>query len=495
MQVIKRKIEPNLAAKLNAFSYQHEAFKALCGLDYSAIFLEQGLGKTKIAIDLLLYWLEKKEIDTIIIVTKRGLINNWLKELKLHSYIKPKILTNNRKNNYYCFNSPARVLLTHFEAVKSEIERIKLFLSTRSLAVIIDESAKIKNPNSSLTKSFFEIAPFFKKKVIMTGTPVANRPFDIWAQIYFLDQGKTLGCDYENFKNKFDINKLCNKEDNKNELADNLSSVTSKISAFTYRKTKDSGVINLPNKTFVNVTTEWEVKQYEMYKEVRDNLRIIVTKDGLPSEDNSEDIIKRLLRLIQITSNPILIDESYNNTPGKIEYLNDLINKIILKKEKCIIWSAFTENVDYLTKYYKQFGVCKVHGKMLISERDSNIENFINDENKRILIATPAAAKEGLTLTVANNVIFYDRSFSLDDYLQAQDRIHRISQKKICNIYNLIMEQSIDQWIDILLINKELSAKLTQGDISKEYYKSKIVYEFTDILKNILNIKEDYGRD
>ena len=48
-----------------------------------------------------------------------------------------------------------------------------------------------------------------------------------------------------------------------------------------------------------------------------------------------------------------------------------------------------------------------------------------HDDDIRILFATPASAKEGLTLTMANHVIFYDRGFSLDDYLQAQDRIHR----------------------------------------------------------------------
>lgn len=68
-----------------------------------------------------------------------------------------------------------------------------------------------------------------------------------------------------------------------------------------------------------------------------------------------------------------------------------------------------------------------------------------------MLIATPAAAKEGLTLTVANHAVFYDRSFSLDDYLRAQDRIHRISQTRTCFVTNLIASHSIDEWVDVLL--------------------------------------------
>ena len=78
-------------------------------------------------------------------------------------------------------------------------------------------------------------------------------------------------------------------------------------------------------------------------------------------------------------------------------------------------------------------------------------------------MATPAAAKEGLTLTVANHAVFYDRSFSLDDYLQAQDRIHRISQSRPCFITNLTARNTIDEWVDVLLAAKHLAAQLGQA--------------------------------
>jgi SNF2 family DNA or RNA helicase len=48
----------------------------------------------------------------------------------------------------------------------------------------------------------------------------------------------------------------------------------------------------------------------------------------------------------------------------------------------------------------------------------------------KIMIANPSAAREGLTLTRANNAIYLDRNFNLVDYLQSQDIIHRISQTK-----------------------------------------------------------------
>jgi SNF2 family DNA or RNA helicase len=82
--------------------------------------------------------------------------------------------------------------------------------------------------------------------------------------------------------------------------------------------------------------------------------------------------------------------------------------------------------------------------------------------------------------------MFYDRSFSLDDYLQAQDRIHRISQDRECHIYNLIMADSVDEWVDVLLAAKHMAAKLGQGDIDVEAYGAGISYEFAAMLKTVL---------
>lgn len=68
------------SVKHEAFPYQHEAFEEIKDKEYAAIFHEQGLGKTKIAIDLLLYWLEKRDIDTVLVVTKKTLVRNWVEE-------------------------------------------------------------------------------------------------------------------------------------------------------------------------------------------------------------------------------------------------------------------------------------------------------------------------------------------------------------------------------------------------------------------------------
>ena len=131
----------NLAAKLAAFPYQHEAFLAIKDKPYAAIFHE----------------LDKRDIDTVLIVTKKTLVANWMGEFETHTNLRPKVLDTSKRSNYFVMNSAARIIVTNFETISTERDRMRLFLKTRNVAIIIDESTKIKNPESKLTQDFFAI--------------------------------------------------------------------------------------------------------------------------------------------------------------------------------------------------------------------------------------------------------------------------------------------------------------------------------------------------
>src|SRR5579859_3747235 len=103
--------EPKLAAKREGFAYQVAAVEAVRDLEYSAIFHEQGLGKTKIGIDLALVWLSLDRVDSVLVVTKKGLVPNWREEIAQHTFLTPRVLDQDRRGNFYGFNSPARLYL------------------------------------------------------------------------------------------------------------------------------------------------------------------------------------------------------------------------------------------------------------------------------------------------------------------------------------------------------------------------------------------------
>ena len=170
---------PKLSPKHDAYPYQLDAVRAVRSMEYAAIFHEQGLGKTKIAVDLILFWLEEDVVETIFVVTKKTLVRNWVEEVAAHSHITPRILSANRRENSIALNSPVLLYVMNYEVISSNLDLIRDFLGICRVGVILDESQKIKNPDSILASCFHSLADKFERRVIMTGTPVANRPYDI----------------------------------------------------------------------------------------------------------------------------------------------------------------------------------------------------------------------------------------------------------------------------------------------------------------------------
>lgn len=482
--------QPELSPKHAAYPYQLDAIRAVKDLPYAAIFHEQGLGKTKIAIDLALLWLQGDAVDTVFIVTKKSLVENWRKEISGHCHLTPHVLSANRGHNSVALNSPVLLYVTNYEVIANNSDTIRMFLQTCRVGCILDESQKIKNPQAALTRTYHNLAQSFERRVIMTGTPAANRPYDIWAQVKFLDGGDSLGDAFDVFRREMD---LTDKPTDAAAYGKRLKTIHQRLAKFAVRETKDTAGIRLPEKTitahYVDLPT-WQMEKYAAY---RDELAYQYEIDGIATSDGVESILKRLLRLVQCASNPALIDGRYHLEPAKYPLLLHMCEELTCKS-KLIIWTGFIENVDWLTNKLAAFDPVCIHGNLSMHRRNRAVESFTHSSH-RLLIATPGAAKEGLTLTAANHAIFFDRGFSLDDYLQAQDRIHRISQTCDCFIHNLIAKETIDEWVDVLLAAKYRAAQLAQGDIDVDEFQHSFRTDITEVLEGVLFPKRALSED
>ena len=477
--VLRRK--PEFSAKHAAYPYQLDAIRAVKDLPYAAIFHEQGLGKTKIAIDLALLWLQSDTVDTVFIVTKKSLVENWRKEVAGHCHITPHVLSGNRRQNSASLNSPVLLYVTNYEVIAANAAIIRMFLQTCRVGCILDESQKIKNPEAALTRTFHDVALSFDRRVIMTGTPAANRPYDIWAQIKFLDGGEALGETFDAFRQAMDLPAA---RSDAVDYGDRLATIHQRLARFTVRETKDTAGIHLPEKTITAHYVDLPAWQMAKYAAYRDELAYEYEINGVVEVDNVESILKRLLRLVQCASNPALVDGRYDHDPAKYALLLDMCREFT-SESKLIIWTGFVENVNWLATKLAEFEPVRIHGGLPMHQRNQAVELFTHSSNL-ILIATPGAAKEGLTLTVANHAIFFDRGFSLDDYLQAQDRIHRISQTRDCFIHNLVANNTIDEWVDVLLTAKYRAAQLAQGDIDAAAFRDSFRTDIDEVLQGVL---------
>ena len=454
----------NFSHKTKPFQHQVEGTNYIEKNNAVALFDEQGLGKSKMVIDALVNNIRDKKIDGAVIICKKTLLENWKDEIEIHSFLKPVVIDGGLNEKYRQFLNRSDFYIVCYESVGSVMELLQMLFETYDLAIVLDESQKIKNPDAKVTKNILGIAPISKKRIIITGTPIANSPEDLWSQYYFLDQGVLLGSDYEFFCSKYGIKY---RSTSGVECEIQLESLKKIIFSNSLRRTKD--VLSLPDKDYHEIKIEMIGKQKEMYEAVRKQILeelmlVIDNDDNVASLSTIDNQLVKLLRLIQISSNPKLIDSNFSEKNGKFEILDKLLTEITDKGEKCIIWSSFVSNVEELKHRYSHYNPVVVHGGLNIDLRNRNISKFKKDQSVKLMIANPAAAKEGLTLVAANNAIYLDRSFKMDDYLQSQDRIHRIGQDKSCHIIKLVCEDSIDEYIDEILRKKEKVLRYVVGD-------------------------------
>jgi SWI/SNF-related matrix-associated actin-dependent regulator 1 of chromatin subfamily A len=206
-------------------------------------------------------------------------------------------------------------------------------------------------------------------------------------------------------------------------------------------------------------------RQREMYDELRARLALWVRNmSGDEVLAQAENILTRLIRLAQLASNPRLIDSSYREVPAKFLSI-DAILKDCLNESKAIIWTSFVDNIQALEARFFELNPVCIHGGMTAEEKQKSVKAFRTDPDVRLLVANPAAAREGLTLTEANTAIYLDRTFNLVDYLQSQDRIHRLSQTRPCSIILLTAEGTIDEFVDFCLEQKHRLARYAQSDV------------------------------
>lgn len=347
--------EQSFEPKTQALPHQIEAISYINDHQEVALFDEQGLGKTKIVIESLCWSMRNGDIEGVLVVSPMSIIYNWEQEVQKHSFLIPVVLKGTKREKRYRFLTGANFYITNYEAVIAETDRIKRFCKSRKVAIVLDESARIKDPSTKTAQALFQLRPQSAKRIIITGTPVANKPIDLWSQFYFLDGGKLFGDNFNDFKAKYNERNTLYRE-----YLDELKPI---ISEHSIRRCKDD-VLELPDKKFINVYVNLSGRQLELYSNLREELRIEVQDlKGNTVIDEAENILKKLLRLTQIASNPLLIDRAYNETPAKFFMLDDLLRDIVAKKEKAIIWTSFVENISIVKNRYSLYNPLIIHGE------------------------------------------------------------------------------------------------------------------------------------
>ena len=440
-----------------ALPHQEDGTQFLRERTAAALFDEQGLGKSKQLIDSISEDIEQGVLDGALVICPNTLKTTWGEEIERHSSLRYAVFGAGRKARRGAFRSlRAAFYVINYEAIAAELVSLRALLRYKRIAVVLDESHRIKTPAAKVTRAVLSLRRGATKRYIMTGTPVANKPEDLWSQLFFLDDGATLGPTFDSFKARY-----CSQAGGYTRI----EQIRARLAPISLRREKE-GTIQLPPKTVTRVAVTLADDQLRMYEQLRDELAIWVqdlTGDEVLAQ--ADNILARLIRLAQLASNPALLDFRYAEIPAKYRTLDELVPLYLSRSSnKAIIWTSFVPNIPTLVSRFRHLQPVALHGEMDSPSRDKAIGAFRRDASVRLMVANPAAAREGLTLTEASTAIYLDRTFNLVDFLQSQDRIHRMSQRNPCEIVLLIAENTIDEFIDFSLAQKHRLARYTQGD-------------------------------
>ncbi len=413
---------------------------------------DMGLGKTIQALSFLHHLKEENGSLKALVVCPTTLMFNWQNEIrKFTPNLTFSIHHGGGRSKENLADPAIDVIITTYGTLRSDI---KQFVDVAFDYVILDESQAIKNPSSKVTKAAGLLKA--RNRLCLSGTPLQNNTFDIFAQMNFLNPGMLGSVEF--FKQEFSvpIDKFGEKEQK-----DHLRKL---LYPFILRRTKEQVAKDLPEKQEMVLFCEMGDEQRKIYdayrNDYRDKILGVVENQGI--QKSQLTILQGLMKLRQICDSPAIVkeEERFPNVSVKLEEIGREITENI-SNHKALVFSQFLGMLALIKEKMKELGVDYEYfdGSSTVAERERSIHRFQNDENCRVFLISLKAGGVGLNLTAADYVYIVDPWWNPAVEQQAIDRTHRIGQTKNIFAYRMICTDTVEDKILKLQERKRNLAK------------------------------------
>jgi SNF2 family DNA or RNA helicase len=436
---------------------------------------DMGLGKTVQTLTFFQHYKNNNGNVKFLVVCPTTLMYNWENEIKKFTPQLTHIIHHGPKRNidpgaYEAFD----IIITTYGTMRSDI---KTFKEIPFDYVVLDESQSIKNPQSQVAKASLLLNS--KNRLALSGTPVQNNTFDLYAQMNFLNPGM-LGS-REFFMSEFatPIDKF--RED---EAKLQLRKLTY---PFLLRRTKEQVAKDLPEKTETILYCEMGPEQrkiYDAYRNIyRSQILGMIEEKGI--ERSQMHILQGLTKLRQICDSPAIMNEEerFHNYSIKLDELSREITENV-GDHKVLVFSQFLGMLALIRKKLEEENISYVYfdGSSTSREREEAIQEFQNNHECRVFLISLKAGGIGLNLTAADYVYIVDPWWNPAVEQQAIDRTHRIGQTKNIFAYRLICKDTLEEKMLQLQEHKRaLAADLVSDDTAmmKRLTKDDIAFLFS----------------
>ena len=416
---------------MELFNYQKQEIEFLVSKHGGMLLDEQGLGKTVQALKAC----EKVDPEVLVIICPAIMRGTWAHHVAnlMPSNIQVVI------NSYEWY-----VKLDNY---KSLVKSIK----GKRVAVIVDEAHYIKTPTSKRTKTVQHLLSLdnIVFKVLLTGTPVTRDVDDLYTQlkVFYPDFCKSIfeyrkkymrcihsyfGDVYKGFKNEY----------SRQEIIKYLKSCS-------LRRTKKSAGLNLPSIVRQPVYIDINKKIAKESLSILDYATRVINgvddytlyKTDLAEEASHIASIRKALGVAKV--------------PQVLQYVEHLLQS---GTQKLVVFGVHVDVVNLiyeaLKEKYKEIKTHRIIGATTSTQREKIIKEFQELETSQILVANMVACGVGVTLTKSHTVVFAELDFTPSNIMQAEARVHRITQEHIVNSIFMIANESLDAKILDLIKDK-----------------------------------------
>ena len=482
--------------KTKPYPYQYEIWDKTKEMKVHALFMEQGTGKTKINIDTVAWQYAREQIENLLVIAPSGVHRNWIvNEIPKHLPDNiPRLMvsyqTNKASTRHYQdaiddllgYTQGLGILAMSYDAflTKQGKQTVWDFMKKKKLMYVVDESTHIKNPSTKRTKAILASGTYAQMKRIASGTPIANGPFDVYPPIAFLDPQIWAQHKFSSFwVYKHYFGDIIQRKANLGHFYEsirgyrNLDELYKILKPISTRVLKADVLKDLPPKLYSTRYFDLSPEQQKIYEQIEKEYMIILEGELM----TMELALTRWLRLQQVTcgylpkQNPEPGEEVHTMLPGKNIRLQTLEELCAETPTQGIIWARFTKDVDLIVQMLNKpgkGGAVRYDGQVDEDERAQSIDAF-RAGKAQWFVGKASVGGEGLTLTEAKVVIYYNNSFKLIERLQSEDRAHRIGQDQAVTYYDLAGINTIDEKITDALVKKVEIANIITGDTPKPW--------------------------
>jgi len=460
--------EIRLPIKAKPFEHQVRAFALAQTLDNSALLMEQGTGKTLVAIAVAGDRYLKGDIRRLLVVCPSSVLYEWkrqFEELAGFPYVLHILEGSIRERAEFLRQTHSQdveglfIVAVNYEATWRLEEELK---GWKPDMIILDESQKIKRLQAQQTKACIRIGRNARYRMILTGTPVTQSPLDYFTQYQFLDD-RIFGRSFRRFRDRYAI--MGGYGGYQVVGYKNLEELAEKVGQIAFRVRKDE-CLDLPDTLDQFRYIQLEPEARALYNEMLEKAIIRFSEE---EQVTAPIILTELLRLQQITGGFLPVgDGTRQVSKAKLEALRDVLEDLKDAGKQVVIFARFRPEVEAIAKVAGELGLTTftLTGGTSTEDRGRGIRDF-QGGRIQVFIAQIATGGLGITLTAADTAIFYSADFSLANYDQAKARLHRIGQKRPVTYIHLVVKGSIDEEVIRRLAKKQDLARLVVDELRK----------------------------